>query len=67
MSDNNQLDPTRLSLEQLVKLLSAAYREQLQEQNIRTDIENGAPVNTDGTINLVHYTAWQSKEMGRGD
>jgi argininosuccinate synthase len=62
-----QVDPTRLPVEQAAKLLSAAYRERIDQEKIRLDLENGAPVNVDGTINLVHYSAWQAKEMGRGD
>ena len=39
--------------------------ERVTEQ-IASDLEAGAPQNTDGTINLVHYAAWLVKEMGRG-
>jgi hypothetical protein len=62
-----QVDPTRLSVEQAAKLLSAAYRERIDAEKIRMDMENGAPVNVDGTINLVQYSAWQTKELGRGE
>ena len=64
---NNQVDPTRLSIEQAGKLLSAAYRERIDVAKIQMDIAAGAPTNADGTINLVNYAAWQSKELGRGD
>jgi hypothetical protein len=64
---NNPIDPTRLSVEQAAKLLSAAYRERVEAEKIQMDLQNGAPVNTDGTINLMHYCAWQAKEMGRGE
>ena len=68
MSDsNNPIDPTRLSVEQAAKLLSAAYRERIEADKIQLDLQNGAPVNADGTINLMHYGAWQAKEMGRGE
>jgi hypothetical protein len=64
---SGQVDPTRLSVEQAAKLLSAAYRERIDAEKIRKDLENGLPVNGDGTINLVSYAAWLAKEMGRGD
>ncbi len=64
---NNQVDPTRLSIEQAGKLLSAAYRERIEVAKIQEDIDAGAPTNADGTINLVIYAAWQAEEMGRGD
>lgn len=67
MSDHQPVDPSRLSSGQLAKLLSAAYRERIAEENIREDLDAGAPTNPDGTISLVHYTAWQAKEMSRGD
>ena len=62
-----QVDPTRLSVEQAAKLLAAAYRERIDPEKIRLDIQSGAPVNADDTINLMHYAAWQAKEMGRGE
>lgn len=64
---NNQVDPTRLSIEQAAKLLSAAYRERIDAVKIHEDIDSGAPTNGDGTINLVNYAAWQAEEMGRGE
>lgn len=68
MSEGNQaVDPTRLTVDQAAKLLSAAYRERIEVEKIHLDLENGAPENADGTINLVHYSAWQAKEMGRGE
>lgn len=67
MSENPSVDPTRLSAEQLAKLLSAAYGKQIDSEKIKLDVDNGAPVNSDRTINLAHYTAWQIKEMGRGN
>ena len=64
---NNQVDPTRLSIEQASKLLSAAYRERIDVAKIQEDIDSGAPTNSDGTISLVNYAAWQAKEMGHAD
>jgi hypothetical protein len=62
-----QVDPTRLSLEQAAKLLSAAYRERIDVEKIRLDLEDGAPAGGDGSINLVNYAAWLAKKMGRGE
>lgn len=66
MSDS-PLDPTRLSPEQAGKLLSAASKVRVPTEQIETDLDAGAPRNSDGTINLVHYAAWLVKEMGRGN
>ncbi len=61
-----QIDPTRLTVAQAAKLLSAAYRERIVERNIEADLQSDAPKNADGTINLVHYTAWLTQEMEHG-
>jgi hypothetical protein len=33
---------------------------------IAYDVNAGAPTNADGTINLVHYSAWLAREMASG-
>jgi hypothetical protein len=48
-------------------LLSKVSGERITEEMIRADLAAGAPVNTDGTINLVHYTAWLAREIVSGD
>ena len=64
---NNQVDPTRLSIEQVLKLLSAAHGERIKAVKIQEDIDSGAPTNPDGTLNFVNYAAWQSAEMSHAD
>lgn len=59
------LDPTRLTVEQAAKLLSAAAKVRVPVEHITADLEAGAPTNLDGTLNLVQYCAWLLKEMGR--
>jgi hypothetical protein len=35
---------------------------------LQADIDDGAPRNPDGTMNLVHFAAWLVKEISsRGD
>ena len=63
----NPIDPNRLTLEQAAKLLSAVAKIRVSVEQIREDLEAGAPRNPDGTINLMHYAAWMVKEMGRGN
>ena len=58
---------TALTVTQMAKVLSAAGGRKVTEEMVRGDIDAGAPVNPDGTINLVHYTAWLAKEMAGGD
>lgn len=66
-SENRPLDPNRLTPEQAAKLLSAAAKIRVPVEQITEDLVAGAPQNSDGTINLMHYAAWMVKEMGRGD
>lgn len=66
-SENRPLDPNRLTVEQAAKLLSAAAKIRVPVEQIAEDLAAGAPRNSDGTINLMHYAAWMVKEMGRGD
>ena len=58
---------TALTVAQIAKILSAAGGRKITEEMIRTDIDAGAPVNSDDTINLVHYTAWLVREATIGD
>ena len=62
------LSPSAMTLEQAARVLAAVGARYATVENIRRDIEAGAPVNVDGTVNLVHYAAWLAKEMAaRGD
>ena len=46
------VDPAALTIAQLAQALG------VPAQKLREHVEAGAPTNADGTINLVHYTAW---------
>jgi len=65
-SDNPQVNPATLTVEQAARLLSAVSTKAVSSDKLQKDVEDGAPTNEDGTINLVHYAAWLVKEMGRG-
>ena len=58
---------TALTPAQAAKILAATGARRITEAMVRADIEAGAPTNADGTVNLVHYTAWLVKEMAGGD
>ena len=64
MSEANAgLKPTALSLADAAKVLSKAGGRTVTEATLRADIQAGAPVNMDGTINLLHYAAWLAREV----
>jgi len=61
------LNPNALSIANAARLLSKVGGERVTEEMIRADLAAGAPANTGGTINLVHYAAWLVKERSGGD
>lgn len=63
----SSLNPNAMSVASAAWLLSKVSGERITEEMIRADLAAGAPVNTDGTINLVHYTAWLAREIVSGD
>jgi len=61
------LSPSAMTLEQAARVLAAVGARYATVENLRRDLEAGAPVNADGTVNLVHYAAWLARESARGD
>ena len=57
-----KLQPTSLSVEHAARLLTAVGGRPVTTDMIARDTDNGAPVNADGTINLVRYAAWLIRE-----
>lgn len=66
-ADSPQLNPTALALSDAARLLSRLGGQPVTEETLREDVANGAPTNSDGTLNLVHYAAWLVKEMAGGN
>ena len=60
-----KLDPAAMSVNDAARILSSAIGQQVSVEMIESDIAAGAPTNSDGTINLVHYSAWLVKESTR--
>ena len=61
------LSPTAMPPADVAKLLSRAGGTPVTAEMLQADLSAGAPVNKDGTLNLVHYAAWLVREMNRGD
>ena len=73
MSTNNEperqsgaLNPQALRLADMARILTASGPKPVTVEMLEADIEDGAPVNADGTLNLVQYVAWLVKEMASG-
>ena len=61
------LNPQALSLEDVARILTASGWKPVSVDMVRADIDDGAPVNPDGTINLIQYAGWLVKEMASAD
>ena len=73
MPDNNAqgrqgggLNPQSLRLADMARILSASGQLPVTVEMLETDIASGAPTNPDGTMNLVHYSAWMVKDLANG-
>ncbi len=56
---------TALAIEQVASLLRRSGSQSIDAERIRADIAVGAPVNRDGTLNLIAYGAWLVQELAR--
>ena len=54
---------TALSPARVAELLRRSGARQATADTVQADIAAGAPVNADGTVNLIHYAAWLVKEL----
>jgi hypothetical protein len=61
------LSPTALTLEDAATLLTRIGGAPVTVEMLQADIDAGAPINADRTINLVNYAAWLVMKMGNGD
>jgi hypothetical protein len=61
------LNPNALTVANAARLLARVGGQPVSEEMIEADVVAGAPINGDGTINLVHYAAWLVWEMGNRD
>jgi len=59
-----ELKITALTPEALASILSRSGAK-ITSDAILADVSAGAPSNPDGTINLIHYTAWMLKELSQ--
>jgi hypothetical protein len=74
MAGNNQevrqpsgLNPQALRLEDLARILSASGPKPVTVEMLQADLDDGAPQNADGTMNLLLYVAWLVRELLRRD
>jgi hypothetical protein len=64
-SDHGRLNPSALTVEDAAHMLSGLGSRRIDPDRIQDDIDDGAPTNADGTLNILNYTAWVLKRSGR--
>jgi hypothetical protein len=64
---DERVDPSALTPEQLARVLRASRARMATAATVHDDIDDGAPTNADGTLNLVHYVAWLVRELARAE
>jgi hypothetical protein len=56
---------TALPIEQAALLLRRSGSQRANADAIRADVAAGAPVNADGTLNLIAYGAWLVRALAQ--
>ena len=59
--------PKHLSKDEVVKVLKLSGSRTISLENLERDIAEGAPVNEDGTMDIIAYGAWILKGNRNGD
>ena len=54
----------QITKENFVTAMRRSGSRTLTLERLEADIAAGAPVNADGTINIMKYVAWIAKELG---
>ena len=57
------INPMALTPDTLAGLLKKCRCQGLADDTLERQIASGLPVNGDGTVNLIEYTAWLLKEV----
>ena len=53
-----------ISKENFVTAMRRAGSRTITLERLESDVAAGAPVNADGTVDILKYIAWVAKEMG---
>jgi len=64
---SNEPRITALAPAKVAEILRRSGARHATPEAVQADIEAGAPVNGDGTVNLIEYAAWLVARMADGD
>jgi trimethylamine:corrinoid methyltransferase-like protein len=65
-AERDALSLTAVPGETFSRLLKSAGAEFLSDEALERDRAAGAPIEADGTVNLLAYSAWLVKELADG-
>ena len=63
MPDNPKVNPLALSAGDALRMLRRSGCPQMSDETLQRLIDDGLPLNADGTMNIIEYTAWMLKEV----
>lgn len=58
---NESVNLAALDVPQMVDILAKAGAKDVTEEQVQQDIKDGAPVDAEGKLNLLAYTAWLAR------
>jgi hypothetical protein len=60
---NNTVNPLALPADDAVRMLRRSGCTAMSDETLARLVEDGLPLNADGTLNIVEYAAWMLKEV----
>ena len=68
MPNNTTVNPLALPAGDALRMLRRSGCPQMSDETLQHLIDDGLPLNADGTMNIIEYTAWMLKEaQGNGN
>lgn len=59
---NDSVNLAALTVEQMAEILGKAGGFAITAEDVKSDIERGAPADSEGRMNLLAYAAWLAKD-----
>ena len=60
---NTTVNPLALPAGDAIRMLRRSGCPQMSDETLQRLIDDGLPLNADGTLNIIEYTAWMLKEV----
>ena len=63
MPNNTTVNPLALPAGDALRMLRRSGCPQMSDETLQRLIDVGLPLNADGTLNIIEFTAWMLKEV----